>query len=151
MRMLLSCCALLSLPLHAERVQTHPLVGQWTVSAPTQVRGENGLPTTITLKGKLEVAARGDSLLATLQMDAVPGQPPSKQLRMAAAQRAGAVHFVNVSTATLRGNGDELSRDATTTYTFEIKDNQLVGSISIDIPGVPDIPPRALSGSRVPQ
>ncbi|MCC6245969.1 MAG: hypothetical protein IT353_24260 [Gemmatimonadaceae bacterium] len=147
MHLLLALSLALSAPSFGA-AQSHPLVGEWKIRVPTQVRGENGAPTPMTLNGTLTVAQQADSLVATITMDPVPGQPASPLRRMAAVRRSGVVRFASTTTATLRGGSDEMQREATTTYVLDVKDNQLVGSIELEIPGVPDIPPRAIAGTR---
>ncbi|MBL0939997.1 MAG: hypothetical protein IBJ03_13975 [Gemmatimonadaceae bacterium] len=148
MRYHLALAVLLSLPVFAE-AQEHPLVGRWNLAIPAQVRGADGRPTRVQLKGKLEVSAVGDSLVAILDVEAVAGQPPRKQERMVSLRREGTMRFVNKSVASLAGNGELLTRPATATYEFDVTGDQLNGTMQLEVGGVPGIAPRTLTGTRV--
>ena len=147
MRRILLCCVLTTSPIVAS-AQPHPIIGQWHVSIETLVPPDNGAPTTIYRKGLLSVAQAGDSLIATLALDSVPGLPTPKAERLAAQQRDGTVSFVKTAEASLSGNGDVLSRTAIITYAFEVQSQRLAGTMHIQLAGIPNIPPRAITGTR---
>lgn len=146
LHLLLSALVGVALP---EPPQQHPLVGHWAITVPTQIRGENGLPTPYSLNGHMAVVQVGDSLVATVTMDAIPGQAPRPEARVAGAKRDGTVHLMATNTATLAGNGELLSRPATTTYVLEAKGDELAGFLELEVAGVPGIPKRAITGKRV--
>jgi hypothetical protein len=148
MRTLPSLLALLALPV-APLLQTHPLVGQWAIAIPTMIRGSNGLPTDIVHKGIMKVSLAGDSIVATVQMDPLPGVPARKEQRFVGPRSTGTVRLTTVTTATLVGNGDEMTRQATTTMVLTVKADSVSGTQQTEIPGIPDVPDRKVSGARV--
>jgi hypothetical protein len=129
--------------------QSHPLVGQWNVRVEMPLPPGSGPAATTQRPGQLVVTLVGDSLFATLQFEPMTGQPPAVPQRLAAATGAGPTTFVRSTEATLAGGGgDMMARTATISYQFYATGNALVGSMRIVVPGVPDIPPRPITGTR---
>jgi hypothetical protein len=126
----------------------HPLVGTWEISVPTMIRGDNG-PTSVVLSGRLTVDATADSLVASVAMNAIPGQPAPQAIRVAGVRRDGMVRLAASSSATLSGANGDMSREAKTTYVLDARNDQLSGEILIEVEGVPGIPPRQITGRRV--
>jgi hypothetical protein len=149
MRMMILLTAALAFP-SVGSAQIHPLVGQWNVSVETLVPPREGSASTINRKGMLAVHLAGDSLIATMTLEPVDGMPTPSAQRLAAARRDGKVVFVKSAEASLSGQRDRLARTATVTYTFDVHGDTLAGSMSITVPGIPEIPARAISGTRAP-
>ncbi len=148
MRHLLSLLALLTVPALAD-AQSHPLAGSWNISTPAPMRGENGQPTMVTRRGLMSISVAGDSLIANVKMEPQPGEPARRDQRLVGLRRDGIVRLLHVSTAALRDGSEELQRQASTTYALETKGDTLTGVIQIHVEGIPDIPGRPLTGTRV--
>ena len=145
------CLALATLAMPSlARAQSHPLIGQWQISMETLVPPGTGGPSTIERKGQLSVAQAGDSLIATLTLEAVPWMPTPKVERLAALRGTGTVAFVKTADATMTGNGQMLARAAGITYALDVQDDRLVGSMRVKVEGIPDIPARPITGTRAP-
>ena len=148
MRHLLSLFAILSVPALAE-AQSHLLAGQWNISTPLPMRGENGQPTMVIRKGLMTITVAGDSLIANLKMEPQPGEPARRDQRLVGLRRDGIVRLLHVSTAALRGGSEDLQRQASTTYALDAKGDTLTGVIQMQVEGIPDIPEFPLTGTRV--
>jgi hypothetical protein len=129
--------------------QSHPLVGEWSVSYVGGMRIENGERVPLTVKGVLTVATEGDSLIATLKSEPIEGQPARPPARFAAKSAAGKVTFVQRSEATLNMNGEQSKRTAISTYILEATVDTLTGTLARQIEGL-DIPiePQPFNGTR---
>lgn len=133
--------------------QSHPLVGEWSVSYVGGMRIENDQRIPFTVKGVLTVALEGDSLVATLKSEPPAGLPaapsPRPPARFAAKAVDGKVTFIHRSEATLNMNGQESKRTAISTYALEAKADALTGTLMRQIEGM-DIPvePQPFTGTR---
>lgn len=129
--------------------QSHPLVGEWSVSYVGGMRIENGERTPMTVKGVLTVATEGDSLIATLKTEPMEGQPARPPARFAGKSTAGKVTFIQRSEATLNMNGEAMKRTAISTYILEATADTLTGTLARQIEGL-DIPiePQPFNGTR---
>jgi hypothetical protein len=129
--------------------QPHPLVGTWNITMETPMPPSSGGPATIDRKGVLAVNQAGDSLVATLTFDDVRGIPPRPPERLAAVARPGVMSFVKTVEASLSAaSRGDLASTATITYTFEVREATVVGSMRISMAEVPNIPARDIVGTR---
>lgn len=125
---------------HLAHAQSHPLVGEWSVSYAGGMRIENGERVPMNVSGTLTVVAEGDSLVATLKSEPPAGAPPGAAnrppARFAARTVAGKVTFVHRSEATLNMNGEQSRRTAISTYVLEATADTLTGTILRQIEGL---------------
>lgn len=127
--------------------QSHPIVGEWKLSLIVGGRVENGTHTPINGTATLTVNTTGDSLVATLQVDPVEGQPARPASRMAAPVKTGDVVFVSRSTATVNINGESREGTGVSTYTFKVNGDALEGTVTRSLEGIEgiELPPQAPS------
>jgi hypothetical protein len=143
----LCALALSAAPLHA---QSHPLVGEWSVSLAVGLRNENGVETPIMQTGSMTIAAQGDSLIATTKMQPPEGMPSRPPSRMAGKAGAGPVVFVLTSSANINMNGEISVRTAVSTFTLTATGDAMTGTLARAIEGL-EMPstPQPVTGSRV--
>jgi len=130
--------------------QSHPLVGEWSVSYVGGMRIENDQRVPLTVKGVLSIAAEGDSLVATLKTEPPAGAPARPPARFAARSVSGKVTFTHRSEATLNMNGEESKRISISTYVLDAAADALTGTVTRQIEGM-DFPiePQPFTGTRV--
>lgn len=134
----------------AAQAQSHPLVGTWDVDFPGGARMENGELTTLMAKGKLEIVAQGDSLIATLTVipsAEIAARPPA---RLAARRTDGEATFVQKSQARVNMNGEETVHEITSNWTLHATGDVLEGTLArtgpMDMLGAGA--PQAVKGTR---
>jgi hypothetical protein len=139
--------ALSAAPLHA---QSHPLVGEWSVSLAVGLRNENGVETPIMQTGSMTIVSQGDSLIATTKMQPPEGMPARPPSRMAGKVGAGPVVFVLTSAANININGEVTVRTAVSTFTLTATGDAMSGTLARAIEGL-EMPstPQPVTGSRV--
>ena len=133
--------------------QSHPMVGEWKLSMVVGARVENGTQTPINGTATLTVNAVGDSLVATMLIDPVDGQPQRPASRMTALDTSGDVVFVLRSTATVNINGESHEATGVSTYTFKVNGDRLDGTVTRSIEGIegielPPQPPQPVTGVK---
>jgi hypothetical protein len=133
--------------------QSAPIVGTWNVEWEMGRQIINGEASPITAKGTMKVVAAGDSLVATLTATSRSDNQPLTRPPVTMAGRAtasGAV-FTQISEATLNVNGEERKQRSVGTWTLQVNGTALTGTVKRVIEGMEmDIPPAAVSGSRIP-
>ncbi len=134
---------------HLVHAQTHPLVGDWSVSMAAGMRIENGEQTIITQKGMMSVAVVGDSIVATLKMEPLEGRPARPASRLAAKLVPGKVVFMDKREATINTNGEEQKVMSTSTFTFDPSGDALNGTVSREIPGMGGMGAQPITGNRI--
>lgn len=148
MRFVLPLCVTFCLPALTS-AQAHPLVGRWNLSMPAPMRGADGKVSMVTRKSVMTVELAGDSLIATVRNEPLPGEPDSGDRRFAGIRNAGAVRLVHASTATLSGGSRDMSREASTIYVLDASGDKVTGTLTVEVPGIDGIPPRTVTGTLV--
>lgn len=121
-------------PLHAQA----GLVGTWKVSYAAGTQISDGERTTIFGGGILAVESKGDSLVATLTPDSMPGMPKRPPVRMTALASEVPAKFVAHTKATINQNGDIHEANATSTWSLAVRGDSLSGTVSRTIEGLPE-------------
>ncbi len=128
------------------------LVGKWTVEWEAGRRVENGVPSPIHATGVFTVVTSGDSLLGTMEVTKrSDGSAPPKPFTIGGRMTASGAAFRQVSQARMVSNGEEMSREAITTWTVRANGDQLEGSLSREITGMQiNVEPSPIKGKRLP-
>ncbi len=116
----------------------HPVIGRWTIEYEQGRRMENGVVTPIIGKSTLVVEADGAALKGTVMVGPGPdgaARPP--QVMTGEVKPEGAV-FTRLTKARINANGDERELDVTVVWTLVAAGDELTGTMSRDIPGIPD-------------
>ena len=137
----------------AVSAQSHPLVGEWKLDLVVGGRMENGTVTPINGTATLTFAVAGDSLVGTMQVDSVDGQPQRPPSRMAALAKAGDLVFVSRSSARVNINGETREGTGVATYNFKVNGDTLEGTVTRSLEGIegvelPPQPAQPLKGTR---
>jgi len=105
----------------------------------------------ILAKGSLVFSAVGDSIIGTLTVEPPDGAPARPPARLAAKAAAGPLAFTQRSTARINMNGDESTRNVTSTFTLQASGDTLTGTVVREVEGMDDAMggPQAVSGTRV--
>lgn len=148
MRFVLPLCATLCLPTLTS-AQAHPLIGQWNLSMPAPIRTADGQVSMVTRKSVMTVELAGDSLIATVRNEPLPGEPVTDDRRFSGLRSTGAVRLVRNSTAMLSGGGSDMAREALMTYLLDASGDKVTGTMSVEVPGIASIPPRTVTGTLV--
>lgn len=136
----------------AAAAQGAPIVGTWELEMTVGMRVENGEPTMIRGKGRLEVVEQGDSLVATLAVTPPDGMPARPASRFAAKKVAGnEFAFVQRSEVRMNANGEEHTAVSISNWRFTVTGDALRGTVSREIEGMPmaAMPEQPVSGTRV--
>lgn len=149
--MLRSLSLALVLAASSPAAQPTPLIGEWTITYPGEIRMRNGVADPIMATGKLVIRSEGDSLIATLATDPSPQLPARPALRLATKSGSGHAVFVSRSNATLNINGEERQATAISTWTFKATGDALEGSVERRIEGMQSsgTGPQAIKGTRL--
>lgn len=131
--------------------QPSPLIGEWKITYPGEIRMRNGVADPIMVTGTLVVRSEGDSLIATLATDASPQLPARPTLRFAAKFGSGDAVFVSRASATLNINGAERQATSVSTWTFKVAGDALEGSVERRIEGMQSsgTGPQPIKGTRL--
>ncbi len=128
----------------------HPLVGTWSIEYERGRRIENGEATPIMGTGRLSIAQRGDSLVATFEPAARPDGTMPPPSTVAARVASPDVTFVQQQTATVTINGEQQERPMTLTWTLNANGDTLGGTLRRELPMMPEpLPPTPVKGTRV--
>jgi hypothetical protein len=134
---------------HVVHAQSHPLVGDWSVSMAGGMKIENGEQTIMMNKGVMNVKVVGDSIIATLTMEPMEGRPVRPPSRLAAKVTMGKITFTAQREASVNIGGEMQKVVATNTYVFDPSGDTLAGSLSSEIPGVGGMGAQPITGTRV--
>ena len=126
------------------------LTGTWEITYAAGARIENGSRTVITAKGQLTIETQGDSLIATLVPDSLPGTPRRPPVRMTGPKSAAPYTFVAHTRANLNINGEQRETNATATWLLTVKGDSLTGTVEREIEGlmIESPGPEPVSGTR---
>lgn len=125
------------------------LAGTWEITYAAGARIENGIRTVITARGLFTVEAQGDSLIATLVPDSLPGIPRRPPLRMAAPKGPAPSTFIAHTKANINNNGEMREVNATATWLLMANGDSLTGSVERQIDGFEDnAGPEPVNGTR---
>ena len=132
------------------QAQSNPIIGTWKISFAAGSRMENGVVTVINGTGKLEVQARGDSLIARLIPDPIEGAARPES-RLAGLNGAEKVVFTQRGQARVNVNGESKDVTSISTWTLTAKGDALEGTVERRIEGMdaPSRGPQPVSGTRI--
>jgi hypothetical protein len=131
--------------------QQTPLIGEWKITYPGEIRMQDGVVEAIMVTGKLVVRSEGDSLIATLATEPSPQLPARPTLRLATKVGTGDAVFVSRSRATLNINGEERQATSVSTWTLKATGDVLEGSVERRLEGMesPGPGPHPIKGTRL--
>lgn len=141
---------LLSVIVVTPAVAQNSLAGVWKVSYPAGTRVENGEQSPIMGTGKLQIEARGDSLIAQFQADPAPDLPARGPVRLSGVAGPGPVALIVHQTTFVEVNGTQRPIGFTSTWMLEAKGDSLTGTLShhVDDPTVSAQNPGPVRGLR---
>lgn len=142
--------AVLLAPISLAAQAASPLTGKWSIEWESGRRMENGETTIIKSTGDLEISAAGDSLVATVTARSrTDGMAPPKPFTMAGKRTAVGAQFKQTSSVTINMNGEERQQTVTSTWTLIANGDELQGTLSRELPGMPMSPePAPITGKR---
>ncbi|WP_337172839.1 hypothetical protein [Gemmatimonas aurantiaca] len=151
-RLLISVAAALCMAAPLAAQPASPLLGKWSIEWELGRRVEDGVPSPIRASGVLTVVASGDSLLGTFEVtQRSDNATPPKPFTVGGRVTASGAAFVQRSEARLNMNGQEMVREALTTWTMRANGDQLEGSLSREISGMQiSVEPTPVAGKRIP-
>jgi hypothetical protein len=123
--------ALLVLAMPATRIHAQASVaGTWLTEFDTGIRIENGVETSMGRRqATLTLTLKGDSVLGTWQVAAQPNSPTPAPIKLRGTRSGTTVTLqADPVERTVRMNDDEQRLQMTSTYTFDLRGDELVGS-----------------------
>lgn len=134
------------------QAQGSSIVGKWDLDMTVGMRVEDGVPTMIRGKGRLEVVEQGDSLVATLTMTPPEGMAARPASRFAAKKVTGnEFAFEQRTEVRMNMNGDEQTAVSIASWRLTVTGDALSGAVSRSIEGMPmaGMPEQPITGTRV--